>query len=258
MAFQELIAKYKELIRKNGNTGELYKWQCIKHFQENFYIDTPDFHVMLKNALRERENLLYFISSSFILEASEQYPDETRQMFSSLYDEEVDLKKRIQNFQLSSDAILPKLKNVDDKSRHQQDERTVSFYLALRYPEKYPLYMYVIYNFMLQCFPDETKKRPGERFLHFNEIGHKLSDLIDKDTELQSLVMNTLDESCFKDRQAMVIFQDILWRCHQESEGIKLARICWNTKEWTSPSGSEGKSPSDDSHEGKYGFGNVF
>ena len=139
MAFQELIAKYKELVRKDGNTGELYKWRCIKHFQDNINIDAPDFHMMLKNALRKRANLLYYISSSFILEAAEQYPDDIRQMFRCLYDEEVDLKTRIQDFYLSSNNILPKLKDVDDKSKHQQDERTISFYLALRYPEKYYL-----------------------------------------------------------------------------------------------------------------------
>lgn len=35
----------------------------------------------------------------------------------------------------------------------------------------------------------------------------------------------------------------------------KIARICWNTEQWTRPSGREGKSLSKDSYENKIGFG---
>lgn len=36
---------------------------------------------------------------------------------------------------------------------------------------------------------------------------------------------------------------------------IKLARICWNDKNWEKPSGSDGKSPDERSYENEYGFG---
>ena len=35
----------------------------------------------------------------------------------------------------------------------------------------------------------------------------------------------------------------------------KIARICWNTYEWTRPSGKEGKSKAENSFERIYGFG---
>lgn len=35
----------------------------------------------------------------------------------------------------------------------------------------------------------------------------------------------------------------------------KISKICWNTRNWKFPSGSEGKSPSSSSYESKYGFG---
>jgi len=35
----------------------------------------------------------------------------------------------------------------------------------------------------------------------------------------------------------------------------KLSKICWNTRNWKFPSGSEGKSPSSSSYESQYGFG---
>lgn len=35
----------------------------------------------------------------------------------------------------------------------------------------------------------------------------------------------------------------------------KIARICWNTRGWRTPSGREGKSQSEDSYENENGFG---
>jgi hypothetical protein len=35
----------------------------------------------------------------------------------------------------------------------------------------------------------------------------------------------------------------------------KISKICWNTKNWKFPSGSEGKSPSSTSYESQYGYG---
>lgn len=35
----------------------------------------------------------------------------------------------------------------------------------------------------------------------------------------------------------------------------KISKICWNTKNWKFPSGSEGKSPSSSSYESQYGYG---
>lgn len=258
MAFQELIAKYKELIRKDGNTGELYKWQCVEHFQDNFNIDAPDFAEMLKTSLKKRKNLLYFNSSGFILAAAKYFPEKTREMFRKLYNEKEDLHSRLISFQQQASILLPALISKINRKKvmHEQDERTLSFYLAMMYPKKYPLYMSKIYDFMLLHLPDEVERPTGERFLHFIQVGHEFSDLIEKDEELQDLVVNTLNEECFNGNQSLMIFQDILWRCHQDAKKVNLTRICWNTNGWTKPSGSSGKSTDKKSHEGKHGFGN--
>jgi uncharacterized protein DUF3883 len=255
MKFQDLIRQYKDLIR-DGNKGERYKWECINHFQDNFDIDAVDFGPMLKKALKKKSNLTHYISSSFIIQAAEQFPDVTIQMLRNLYDDTTDLKKRMLAFQQCSDEILQKLKNIDDKSKHQQDERTIAFYLTLMYPEKYCFYMDKIYRFLLHHLPEEKKRKPGKKLLHFNELVEKHLHLIEQDQELLDLVNNSLDGSCFQGNQARIILQDVLWRNYQVAYGMKCARICWNTNGWKAPSGMEGKSHSLDSHEGKYGYGN--
>lgn len=261
MEFQELIAKYKELIRQDGNTGELYKWRCIKHFKDNFNIDALDFAAMLKMSLKKRSNLLHYNSSGFIIAAAEQFPKKTREMFCGLYNEDMDLTKRLKNFEEQADSLLKKvIPKSGKKICHQQDERTLSFYLAMMYPEKYPLYMSKIYDFMLLHLhlhlPDEVECPTDERFLHFIRVSHKFSEVINNDKDLLALGISTLDSSCFEGKQSLIIFQDILWRCHQIGKKVNLARICWNTNKWKNPSGPDGKSTSDDSHEGEYGFGN--
>ena len=258
MTFQDMIAKYKELIRKDGNTGELYKWRCIKHFQANFNIDAPDFYEMFKRAINKCGNLLYSNSSVFILAATKYFPEETRELFRQFYDERQDLQSRLLSFQQQSKKMLPAITSKLNKKKlvHQQDERTLSFYLAMMYPEKYPYYMSKVYDFMLLHLPDEVERPTSDRFLHFIQVSRKLSNLIDNDKVLQLWVSKTLDSNCFNGKQSFVIFQDILWRCHQIAEKVNLARICWNTNGWRSPSGPDGKSTSLKSHEGDHGFGN--
>ena len=219
-AFQQLIVQYKDLIR-DGNEGETYKWQCIKHFQDNFDIDASDFGYMLKKSLKKLSNLLYYNSSGYIIAVAKYFPEETRMMFRNLYNEDIGLQKRIEVFQKSANDVLSKLiPIVGKKVVHQQDERTISFYLSLKYPEKYCFYMNTIYIFLLQIFPQEKACQAGLKLQHFNQLSEQFFPLIRKDKELVKLVKNTLNASCFTGNQTRIIFQDILWRCHEEANRV--------------------------------------
>ena len=257
IAFKNLISKYKELMQQDGNNPELYKWECIKHFQDNFDINALDFGSNLKEAIRKQDNIIYQFSYHFIRGAADKYSENLRQMFSNLYDESVTLAERMQAFQKKSVELIKMMPKFDSKHNPQQDERAIAFYLTLMYPEKYCFYMDKIYQFLLQYLPDEKPRKTGEKLQHYNELLEKHLHLIEHDHELLNLVNNTLNDSCYKgESQPRIIFQDILWRCHQEASAKKLVRICWNTNGWTEPSGYLGKSKDRNSHEGKYGFGN--
>lgn len=218
--FEHFIAVYKDLIRQDHNEPERYKWVCTQTFQEAWDLEAPDFEAMLKAALRDRDNLLYHSSASFILLAARYFPQKVRQMFRNLFDEAKDLNKRLQAFVKAAEALQGQVQQAHGKPlKHLQDERTISFYLAMRFPEKYPLYKPDIYDLLLRtviqnpnaAFTTERRKT-GERLGHFLELGTELLPLITADEELQTLVADTLTDDCWKGPQHWLIFQDILWR----------------------------------------------
>lgn len=231
--FKNLIDDYKALVRGDNNKPERYKWQCIKHFQDSFDINAKDFHKMLEESLRMRNNLLYQNSSGYIHIAAKHFPEEVRRMFYELYDENNDLTARIQAFKQNAEHLLPNVIKKHGKTiHHQQDERTISFYLTARYPEKYCFYMDTIYVFLLETVVDEKRHAPGKKLQHFNQLAENFSSLIMYDKELINLVKNTLDSSCFHGDQVKLIFQDILWRCSATTRKVSVKK---NSLTQTSP-----------------------
>ena len=46
--FQQVLAAYKAVFVSKQWPDEKYKWIAVKHFQDNWNIDAPDFAEMLK------------------------------------------------------------------------------------------------------------------------------------------------------------------------------------------------------------------
>lgn len=49
---QTLIKEYKENFKENISV-ELYKWEAVKHFQDNWNIDAEDFPAMLSTSFEQ-------------------------------------------------------------------------------------------------------------------------------------------------------------------------------------------------------------
>jgi len=171
----EFIERYIEILEKDGDPNEAYKYQAINTFQSNWNIEAEDFHQMLRNSFRDVSNLLYQNSWGFINKSAEHFPEEVREMFRKLYDDTVDISERIKRFQNDSKKLLPKVKNKLNlkKFSTQQDERTISVYLAFRYPEKYILYKADYYLKFCELLNINYGKT-GERFLHFQELADQI------------------------------------------------------------------------------------
>lgn len=149
-----LIDRFLNITDIIGNPDEGYKYDAINHFQSNWNLESPDFHTMFRTAFAKRENLFYQNSWGFIDKCAEHFPEITRMMFRDLYDENVDIEVRINNFQIKADELLDQLKSQlnRDNLNAQQDERTISVYLGFQYPEKYLFYMFSFYGRLAKEF----------------------------------------------------------------------------------------------------------
>lgn len=178
-----LIEKYIKILEDNGEPNEAYKYLAFNTFQQNWDLESKDFYKMFRNSFSKVSNLLYQNSWGFIEKSAQNFPEETRAMFSNLYDESHDVTERIKTFQSESEKLLLKVKQVLNRTNinAQQDERTISVYLAFRFPEKYMLYKAEYYkNF---CKELNTKpKKSGECFLHLQELANQIiqEDFLDE------------------------------------------------------------------------------
>lgn len=210
-----IIRKYKDLIRGDNNKDELYKWEAIKEFQELWNIDAPDISTVLKQI--KFYNLIYH-NSFDLFNNSEKYPEEARAMFEELYNEEVDLKVRITNFQAKANEIFRK--HLPGEKPYQE-ERAIATYLAYKYPDKYSYYKSSFYDKFVKLL-GEIPKDPGEKFIHYLEIINDLkNNYILKDDELIELSDNTLTDNCYEDKQRNILAQDILYRVLDQSDLLR-------------------------------------
>ena len=212
----DLIEKYIAILEQNGDPDEGYKYSAIDTFRQNWNLEAKDFSQMFLNSFKGRQNLLFHNSWGFIEKLAKEFPEETREMFRNLYNESTEVSKRIAAFQRESETLLPKLQQSLSKSNIKtlQDERTISLYLAFRYPEKYILYKYDYYkNFCKKLGVKEKKVR--QRFLHLQELADEIkqSGLLE-DKRLVSIYQKIYSKPDWDD--TYMIIQNILYVTFKE------------------------------------------
>jgi len=212
----DLIEKYIAILEQNGDPDEGYKYSAINTFQQNWDLEAEDFSQMFLNSFKGKRYLLFHNSWGFIEKLAKEFPEETREMFRNLYNESIDVSKRIAAFQRESENLLPKLQQSLSKSNIKtlQDERTISLYLAFRYPEKYILYKYDYYkNLCKKLGVKEEKVR--QRFLHLQELADEIkhSGLLE-DKRLVSIYQKIYSKHDWDD--TYMIIQNILYVTFKE------------------------------------------
>jgi len=206
MNYEEIasaIEGYKEYLPEHFK-DEKYKWEAVKHFQDNWDIDAEDFGVMFKKATQKAGNLLASVSSfprGMILEFAKADNEATRQMFRNLYDESIDLAQRIDDFVKASEDMRARYNDGTWKN-HYQNTNAISVYLWLRYPDKYYIYKYEIYSDVSKEF--ESDFRPKLRYSANNIVGgyamyDELCRYLQADKDIRKMLDSLLTASCYPD-----------------------------------------------------------
>lgn len=185
---QEVFNKAVEEYRKelpNTRKGEIFKWQAVKHFQDNWDIDAEDFPTMLDKSLEKTSSLLaanMFFPRKMIWELAQFQTSQVREMFRDLFNENIGFLERCESFEQKANELLVLYK---EGKNHYQTLNVLSTYLWLKYPEKYYIYKPTVYKnvaqelFNISVFP----KGKNHKFLKFiqcmdlyNVLSKKLSD----------------------------------------------------------------------------------
>ena len=201
--FQEALAKYKRDFVEKQWPDEKYKWEAIKHFQDNWDENAPDFAAMLKRSLAKTDNLLASANNfpaRMIEVFAEKEPETVRKMFHNLFDEAQDVTQRIRTFKEGAEAL--KKRYIAEKNVSFQNENAISVYLWLRYPDKYYIYKFGEAKKAAEWLGSDARFKKGnyeENLRNFYRFYDELCDELKKDDELTNTLKSELTGDCYAD-----------------------------------------------------------
>jgi hypothetical protein len=207
------IEEYKREFDRVHNQ-EIYKWHAIKQFQDNFDINSKDFYSNLEISLEKSDNLLVshnYFPKGMLLENVEKSPEQVREMFKILFDEDFDFLERVENFRTEFGTLSKT--NFPDKKNHYQDHRAVVVYLTLMYPERYFFYKFGMFkNFAEKVgYPYIPVKGRISNLSQFHSLCELVRYEIDKDQELLKLHESRLENESYRDKKHNVLTQDFIY-----------------------------------------------
>ena len=197
-----LIEIFKEGFKENF-LEEKYKWEAVKHFQDNWNIDAEDFPTMLSNALSKTGNLLAalnFFPRRMIKQYATRFPKEVKGLFEELFNESLDLKERIDAF-IAGVEYIHKQWDENGTLNHYQTFNAVSTYLWLRYPDKYYIYKPSVAKLMFEKLGVDMKLTPlrANAVIKTYELYDYISKTLCKDNEFKKMLVESLADTCYSD-----------------------------------------------------------
>lgn len=219
---REILVEYKDQFAESLWPVEKYKWEAVRQFQDNWDIDADAsrFSNMIKNSLSKTGNLLLsrsYFPIAMISGFAKSSPEEVRELFKVLFDENKNLYDRVEHFKQNSEVFLEKYGN--GAKSHYQNENAIFTYLWLRYPDKYYIYKFGVIknasNFLEsdRVFTQGRYKDNIENFLAFyNELNAELK----KDKKLIEILQSQLTESCYPDPVLHTLTIDVAFFIHNK------------------------------------------
>ena len=200
---QKLVEEYKADFKENIPL-ELYKWEAVKHFQDNWDIDAEDFPAMLSRSLSKTENLLASMNNyprRMIKQFAQRFPQDVKSLFVALYDETVNLKERIDAFIAGIEQIHKKWDGKEAKN-HYHTFNVVSTYLWLHYPDKYYIYKPSVVKNLFDRLGIDIKLTPlrANAVIKTYEVYDSISDYLLKDLELKAMFEEVMTSNCYPDK----------------------------------------------------------
>ena len=224
MTINELINIFVDHLKQYGLNGdnrqqELYKWDIVSKYHDKLDTDSSDF---VKN-LSEMNflNLWYSGNQRTAMQNFLKYePEEYHTLHRALYDETQSLQMRVTSFIDGCDRLWDtKIKQYfpDKETSSCCDERIISCFLAVKYPEKYTFYKNDVYQNLCELFGVETKK-PGQKLVHFYDLlNERVIPMVKADVELCNMVDSEVGQHGYLTSLPLTA-QTVIWNAMRQGK----------------------------------------
>lgn len=215
LILNEYKKDFPKLFWTNKTQNEKYKWVAVKHFQDNWDIEAPDFLEMFTEATAKTENLLSslnYFPRGMMIEFCKADPEEVRKMFRALFDENVSVVTRVEAFIRDSEHLRVKYQPESGWKSHYQNANSITTYLWLKYPDKYYIYKYSECKSVANELDNSYKPAKGakpETLLGAIKLYDAIAEYLATDKELVNLVSEHIDDTCYPDPKFRTLAIDV-------------------------------------------------
>ena len=215
MKIEEIVSAFKKHQLQyglNGDSGlkELYKWELVTKQLGRPDTDAVDFANEIYSV--QLHNLCYPPQITAYRNFAKYAPEEYRMALRMLFTETVDLQERVDSFTSTCKALWDnKIKShFEQNTSAMCDERLISCFLTLKYPQKYTFYKSDVYSSLCNILGVESKKA-GYKLVHFYELLNKyVVPVVENDKELMDSISKEIDNKGYI-HSTLLIAQTALW-----------------------------------------------
>lgn len=204
---QALISNYIRFLQeKPSNPDEVYKWQAIKHFEQHWDINAPDFYEMFKEAFRKKDNLVDYRPFGILEALGENYPTKLKELLGIVYGAD-DFYTKLGKCRTFTENVIDDLKEKSNINFSTKiDERTLSFLLTLKFPNEYTFYKRDIYTKLCEYLGEVSRKE--RKYEHFIELLTEITTYFNN-PELKQLTSNFIPQGF---DEPLLLAQDIVYQ----------------------------------------------
>ena len=215
MKIEEIVSDFKKHQLQYGLDGdsglkEVYKWELVTKQLGHPDTDAVDFEKEINSLIFK--NLCYSTQITAYRNFAKYAPEEYRKALRMLFTETVDLQERVDSFTSTCKALWDnKIKShFDQNTSAMCDERLISCFLTLKYPQKYTFYKSDVYSSLCNLLGVESKKA-GYKLVHFYELLNKyVVPVVENDKELMDSISKEIDNKGYI-HSTLLIAQTALW-----------------------------------------------
>lgn len=215
MNIEEIISAFKKHQLQYGLDGysglkELYKWELVTKQLGRPDTDAVDFANEIYSV--QLHNLCYPPQITAYRNFAKYAPEEYRSALRMLFTETIDLQERVDSFTSTCKALWDnKIKShFDQNTSAMCDERLISCFLTLKYPQKYTFYKSDVYSSLCNILGVESKKA-GNKLVHFYELLNKyVVPVVDNDKGLMGSINKEIDNKGYI-HSSILVAQTALW-----------------------------------------------
>ena len=229
MKIEDIVSAFKKHQLQYGLDGdsglkELYKWELVAKQLGHPDTDAVDFANEINSV--QLQNLCYPPQITAYRNFAKYAPEDYRKALRMLFTETVDLQERVDSFTSTCKALWDnKIKShFEQNTSAMCDERLISCFLTLKYPQKYTFYKSDVYSSLCNLLGVESKKA-GYKLVHFYELLNKhVVPVVENDKELMDSISQEIDNKGYI-HSTLLIAQTALWYyvCASNTEKSKLA-----------------------------------